>query len=201
MISHHFRIVAQCSLTRLNNIVMSSLCPCLNSQLSILNIKYDLKDCNIFLTETEIKCMIKDRFKSLVKESTRELARNYLIQLKNTHSKSKYLDDRFVMQPYLLSSKLTLVEKQLLFKLRTYTFECKMNFRHKYPGSLECFCRFEDCQEHFINNCSILENKSNIKYSDLYGSLEEQGKLVKFFTEVDNRRKSISLTSSFTGSH
>ena len=146
--------------------------------------------------------MKKDTFKSLVKESIRELARNYLIQLKNTHSKSKYLDDRFVMQPYLLSSKLTLVEKQLLFKLRTYTFECKMNFRHKYPGSLECdFCRFEDSQEHFINNCNILENKSNIKYSDLYGSIEEQVKLVKFFTEVDNRRKSISLTSSFTGSH
>ena len=111
--------------------------------------------CNINLTETEIANMKKEKFKSLVKNSVHELVREHLIKLKSSHSKSRGLSENFVMQPYLQSKKLSLQEKQLLFKLRTYTYECKANFQNKYQDNLLCnFCDKEDNQEHLIS-CSI----------------------------------------------
>ena len=75
-----------------------------------LQIKDDLEMCNINLTETEIANMKKEKFKSLVKNSVHELAREHLIKLKSSHSKSRGLSENFVMQPYLQSKKLSLQE-------------------------------------------------------------------------------------------
>ena len=61
--------------------------------------------------------MKKNKFKNLVNANIREIARKYLIQLKNKHSKSSGLSEDFKMQKYPTSSKLTTDEKQLLFHL------------------------------------------------------------------------------------
>ena len=163
----------------------------------VSQIKDDLLALNIDLTESEIKSMKKGKFKSLVKEKVKELARNHLLDLKSSHSKSRGLSNKFVMQPYLKSNSLTLHEKQLLFKFRTFTYECKANFRNKFHMNLSCTdCGNEDTQEHLLN-CSIHDNdKTDMKFSDIFGTLEQQTNIIKELTKINFKRTSISLKPS-----
>ena len=90
----------------------------------ISQIEDDLRKYNIHLSENEIRNLKKDKFKEIVKTNIREEGRKYLLSLKNSHSKSKGLDIKMSMQPYLVTKALSLQEKQILFKFRTYTYEC-----------------------------------------------------------------------------
>ena len=156
---------------------------------------------NINLSDTEITKMKKEQFKSTVKQAIREQARKYLIDLKHSHSKSKYLSERFIMQLYLRSHELSLQEKQLLFKFRTYTYECKANFRDKFSSNQLCnFCKSEDTQEHLLS-CSIMEKNLNLQYSDLFGSIPKQVNIIKHLTELDRRRKLYDANPSLLRSH
>ena len=143
--------------------------------------------------------MKKDKFKSLVNDSVNELGRKYLSDLKKKHSKSRGLKTNIVMQPYLKSDSLSLQEKQLLFKLRTYTFGCKANFRNKFRSNIQCNdCGLEDTQEHLIH-CSVAEtdnDSSNVKYNDIFGSLQDQCKIVKVVSKICQKRTLIDLKSS-----
>ena len=95
----------------------------------IKQIEDDLRICDISLTEAEITVMKRANFKSLVNRSLREAVKKHLKSLKELHSKSKGLDEKLQVQPYLHSNEMSLQEKQLLFKLRTYTYDCKANFK------------------------------------------------------------------------
>ena len=94
-----------------------------------LQVKEDLENCSIFLFETEISNMKRHKFKSLVKEKVREQARDYLIKLKRSHLKLNYLDESFKMQQYMVSDKLAIDEKRLLFKFRTQTHDSRANYK------------------------------------------------------------------------
>ena len=167
----------------------------------ILQIKDDLDMCNIELTETEIAKMKKEKFKVLVKNSVRELAKEHLLNIKNSHSKSRSLNKNFVMQTYLQSKMLSLQEKQLLFQLRTYSYNCKANFKNKYKDNLLCnFCNMEDNQEHLIN-CSIVNKDKSLEYRYIFGSIEEQVKIIKHLKEVDTKRKLFDENPSLLRSH
>ena len=167
----------------------------------ILQIKDDLDMCNIELTETEIAKMKKEKFKVLVKNSVRELAKEHLLNIKNSHSKSRSLNENFVMQTYLQSKMLSLHEKQLLFQLRTYSYNCKANFKNKYKENLLCnFCNMEDNQEHLIN-CSIVNKDKSLEYRYIFGSIEEQVKIIKHLKEVDTKRKLFDENPSLLRSH
>ena len=167
----------------------------------ILQIKDDLDMCNIELTETEIAKMKKEKFKVLVKNSVRELAKEHLLNIKNSHSKSRGLNENFVIQTYLQSKMLSLQEKQLLFQLRTYSYNCKANFKNKYKDNLLCnFCNMEDNQEHLIN-CSIVNKDKSLEYRYILGSIEEQVKIIKHLKEVDTKRKLFDENPSLLRSH
>ena len=164
-------------------------------------IKDDLTALNIDFTESEMKNMKKEKFKLLIKEKVREHARNYLLDLKSKHSKSRGLSDKFEMQPYLKNKSLSLQEKQLLFRFRTFTYECKANFRNKFQSDLSCTdCHDTDTQEHLLD-CSIQHNgRTDIKHSDIFGTLEEQTKIIKVLRNIDLNRTAVSLKPS-NGSH
>ena len=84
----------------------------------ICQVRKDLNEFNILLTDSEISKSKKESFKNLVMNPVKDAARIFLVKLKDSHSKSKGLDSSLVLQPYLQSKALTIYEKQLLFKFR-----------------------------------------------------------------------------------
>ena len=57
----------------------------------VTQLESDLKECEITLSEEEIKSMKKDTFKTLVKKQIKNAAKEYLINLRNKHSKTENL--------------------------------------------------------------------------------------------------------------
>ena len=108
--------------------------------------------------------MTKYTLKKLVKTKITELARTYLTNLKQNHSKSAGLSSDYEkMQDYLDSDKISTEEKQLLFKFCTRTYPCKTNFRKQYEPDLSCFiCFNEDTPEHLLN-CTLSEGIDRVQ--------------------------------------
>ena len=157
-----------------------------------LQVVSDLEYFKLNLDIEEISNMKRQKFKNIVKTATREVAREYLYELESKHSKMKNLGNSYKMQTYLTSENLSGEEKQLLFKLRTRTFDCKYNYKNLYKNDLKCFaCNSDDTQEHLISCEKISEgiNSKNIRYSDLFGSYENQEKAIKVFLELYRKRK------------
>ena len=136
-------------------------------------------------------------------EKIHEVAKLYLIKLKNKHSKSDGLSADGKVQDYLTSSKLTTEEKQLLFHLRTRTFECKANFSNLYNAELaSSICLEEDNQGHLLR-CGRTTNGVDLKgvqYSDIFGPIEKQVPATKILMKVTKKRKILQRTSSNLGS-
>ena len=63
--------------------------------------------------------------------------------------------------------------------------------------NLSCIdCGNEDTQEHLLN-CSIHDNdKTDMKFSDIFGTLEQQTNIIKELTKINFKRTSISLKPS-----
>ena len=155
-----------------------------------LQVQDDLRMFQINLSDDEIKSLKKEKFKHIVKKSVREQGETYLYNLKKNHSKSQNLGARFQLQDYLTCDELNVQEKQLLFKFRTRTYDCKMNYRKMYEPDLSClFCNGEDSQEHLIA-CKITDdmNTEGIFYGDIFDSAEKQTKITKVLKQIDNKR-------------
>ena len=169
----------------------------------ICQIEDDLKCCDIYFTENEISQMKRTKFKSIVNEGIREAARKYLLESKESHSKSSSISNDLKLQQYLQCKELSLNEKQLLFRLRTYTYECKANFPHQYLNDNTCLlCKAEDSQEHLLQCIAANDIKTqNLKHSDIFGPLKSQINLVKVMIEIDKKRKQTVESSSIAGSH
>ena len=85
----------------------------------VTQLESDLKECEITLSEEEIKSMKKDTFKTLVKKQIKNAAKEYLIKLRNKHSKTENLLVKDCMKDYLRSGEITTEEKKLLFAMKT----------------------------------------------------------------------------------
>ena len=117
------------------------------------------------MSEEQIASTKKHTFKALVTRKTRELATKYLVQIRDTHSKSKALKVENGMKEYLKTDKLNTEEKILLFQLRTYTFDCKANYPYKFGDNLSCqLCNQKDEQQHLLK---CLPTTSGINLSDI----------------------------------
>ena len=168
-----------------------------------LQIQQDLKDTEIYLSEKEIASTKKSTFKTVVKKQVRELATKYLISKRENPSKSKYLRVGDSMKQYLKTDKLSTEEKILLFQLRTYTFDCKVNFAFKFGENVNCnFCSQKDDQIHLLTCTKLTSgvNISNIKYEDLFGNIEEQICFAKVMKQIVENRKKVLENSSQSGS-
>ena len=80
----------------------------------ITQIVDDKKELDIGLSENEIKCMKKYKFKKLIKKKLYEKAREYLFKLKDKHSKTENLTS-YSFQKYLSSQELSIQEKSCCF--------------------------------------------------------------------------------------
>ena len=164
-----------------------------------IQIEEDLRYCRINLNESEIRAMSKNKFKSIVTNSIFDVAKKYLISLKNKHSKSEGLSANNKIQDYLISNQLNTGEKQLLFQLRTRSYDCKVNYRALYKNQLACsICGQEDNQQHLLS-CSTTAHGldlKNVQYSDIFGTVEKQVRITKILMQISNRRKVIQKSSS-----
>ena len=136
----------------------------------------------------------KTKFKNLVSKSVREVARQYLITLKEKHSKSTGLSDHYQMQAYLTSNNMTTEQKQLLFQFRTRTYPCRTNYRKLYENDLSCqICLEEDSPEHLLA-CSRITagiDITGVLISDIFGSTDQQIKIAKILKKITFNRKII----------
>ena len=168
-----------------------------------LKVVEDMKAVNINLSESEIRSMKKSKFKRIVNINIRESARKYLIKLKNKHSKSDGLSEDYKMQKYLISSELSTEEKQLLFHLRTRTFECRAIYSNQYGEDLACsICGGVDDQQHLLlcSRTTTGVDIGGVQYCDIFGPLEKQVKVVKILRKVIQNRTIIKKNSSNLGS-
>ena len=131
-----------------------------------LQIKPDLEDCEIDLSEFEISRLKRITFKKLVTEKIQHLAAKYLISLKLQHSKSEHLKYSINMQPYLRTESLKIEEKKLLFRVRNRLIDVKLNFRKKYRDDFKChLCKITDESQSHLLNCTVILEDENVKSS------------------------------------
>ena len=162
----------------------------------------DLELCGITLSESDISKLSKYQFKNLVRTKVTALAKNYLIDLKNKHSKSSGLSTSFEkMQDYLYTDNLSLEEKQLLFQFRTRTYPCKTNFKNQYGPDLSCHaCLKEDSPDHLLQ-CNIHDiDTSDIEYQHIFGNIEQQTRIIKILKKIDVIRNNLLNKSPSSGS-
>ena len=161
-----------------------------------------MKDHDIELSELEILQMKKSTFKRVIDSKIREASRKYLTQLRNKHSKSSGLQT-YKLQAYLTTNELSTDEKQLLFQLRTRTFNCKANYKNQYGDNISCIlCGSEDNQLHLLlcSRTTAGVNTDSVAYEDIFGTLEKQVRVTKVMKKVTRNRKIILESSSILGS-
>ena len=130
--------------------------------------------------------------KKMVDEKVRQASHSHLLEEKK--GKLSNLSNNYSMKQYLTTDRLTLVEKQLLFSLRTRMFQVKCNFRNGNLNDLMCsYCHTnsEETQEHQLVCSGILEpelRNEKVKYSDIFGSLDEQVEAAKHWMKIKQIR-------------
>ena len=138
-------------------------------------------------------------FKKKVKHGAKIETINYLIGLKNKHSKLENISvsGELSAQEYFSDTRLNPTEVKLLFKLRTRMFNCKNNFKNRWQEDIWCkLCRiFVDCQSHLMQ-CPILvacvpelRQNSTIKYEDIFLSVDYQVRAIKLLAKVIDCRE------------
>ena len=101
--------------------------------------------------------MKKKYFQSLIKTKVKSVAFTYLMNEKETKAKfkmSRLQYKNLKIQPYLLSAKINLRRKGILFKLRTRMVSTPENFGKRVPCKI---CRLEDDTTIHILSCLFLK--------------------------------------------
>ena len=111
------------------------------------------------LSDIEISQMTRGKFKSLVKEKTKQAAFKYLLSIKEKHSKMNGLMyTKFEKQKYLSSPLFNCETSKLLMALRTRTVnEIKNDFRGQYS---DIKCPLKCGEDNFITHildCIVLK--------------------------------------------
>ena len=153
----------------------------------------DLEEFEITHTFEEIKQMSKSQFSNILKLKVKQNAFNYLLNKQRSKGKEiKYENIR--MAEYLLpSSKLSVSQKQEMFKIRNRMFEIQENFPMKEMKETSCPCGEEETMLH-IYNCEILNGKlrSRSNYTGIFtGTVNEQIKIFKRFEESLKERENL----------
>ena len=157
---------------------------------------------NITVTDDEISLMSKYKFKTLVQKSVENVAFQDLKERASKHSKSTGVlsclgGQKMKRQDYLCENNFTKDDIKLLFKLRSRMVDVKSNFRSVY-GDLSCrTCDtgLAEDEDHLLKckSIQIEDQPQDIKYSDVYGSVNQQRKAVRTFKAV-LRKREILLT-------
>ena len=138
--------------------------------------------------------MSRGKFENLIKKKIRTHATQHLKNIGLTHSKSICIaNQKFGKKSYLTDRRMSKEDIQLLFKLRTRMLDCKTNFEGQFREDMSCrACKVVSSveDEDHILSCVVLKLDSNeVKFSDVYGSMEQQYKATQVFKKILRKRK------------
>ena len=168
----------------------------------VLQIKEDLKDVELNLTFSEIKCMSDFSFNTRVKKAIMKSAFKYLIAKKNRPgSKGSILKyDELKLQSYFLPNNMTIKQCNLLFSLRARMVSVRCNYKQSY-NDLTCqICQDQsqlDTQIHLLSCKELLKDENlvvrhKISYSDIFSkNVKKQSEVTKCFEFLLKKRKLI----------
>ena len=127
-------------------------------------VQKDLKDLDIGLDLDEIKQKSDFSFKRLVKIKTKEYALDFLMKIKEKHSKMEKLDYvELKLQNYLKDDKIPVKEAINLYRFRTRVARFKENFQNSHTGIACPLCLVQpDTQAHCVQ-CSTIKDNVNIQ--------------------------------------
>ena len=174
----------------------------------VKQVKEDLDELEIKLTENEISKMKYEAFKKVVKSKLNEKFFEYLISLKLIHTKTQNLYS-YKLQAYLESENLTYKQKQLLFSLRTRSINVKTNYKNKYRHSnllcTLCDDKLVESESHLLECKSTRTQLGNIgdaRYEDIFSpEISRQEKITKIFEKVVKLRQMLSCDQDRTQKH
>ena len=144
-------------------------------------------------TEEYAKENSKCEYKKIIKQKVRDKVFEKLKETQRTHIKvSEISYSTFKLQEYMDSHILTNHEVSMLFSLRSRTLRnVKNNFGLKLTCSLGC--QVLESQEHWLLCQQTKSNlNTSVRYSYLYGSLQQQIELVKLFSKLEEEREEMS---------
>ena len=169
----------------------------------------DKLDLDITLSDEEIQGVSKNVFAKFVKKKATIYQLKKLNELKQKHSKSKFLNCTELKEAeYISSSEFTTAEKRLLFKLRSQTLDVKKNF----PGvHKDLWCRtcglFTETQSHLLQCPAIVVHlpylvgkASELEEKHIYGNCKQQKIIVKIFTDIIEIRENLMKESQMNPS-
>ena len=167
----------------------------------VLQVKKDLTDIGMGdISFEDIKQKSKDAFKIEVKTKIRELAFTTLRNEKDTKSKMRNLNyESFNIQPYLVSDKLSLRQKQLICKIRAGMIETPDNYGRDVPCRLCYLARDE--MSHVLDcvvlklACPELYLNSDVSINDAYegNNMEKLKNLAIVFQEAWRTREKLTI--------
>ena len=150
--------------------------------------------------EDFIRSFSKSDYKKLVKKAVRTVAFNeYLSQLKQSRKLKNLSYEKFEIQDYIKNKNISNKEKQLLFSLRTRSYNVKNNYKNRFKGNLNCRlgCNHLEDQEHVFVYCKFIPSLITIEeYSCIYGSITDQIVSIKKLFVIDSVRQSLIDTLS-----
>ena len=166
-----------------------------------ITVQNDKQIYNINLTDDQISQMSKNCYKNYIEKKIYCVAYSELSESRKTKIQDmlKYnkpnKHGQLQLQKYLKTEKLSTIEKQTLFSLRSHNLNCKSNFPSAFGEDMSCrtCCdknTFED-EIHSLECPSVIDEDSkdeSIKFYHIFGNLEEQIKAVRYYIKVMNKR-------------
>ena len=154
------------------------------------------------MTDLEIACISKIKFKQIVKTKVRQAAFAYLKNLQQSHSKmSGLIYEKFEIMHYLNSPLFSCESRKLLLALRTRTVEgIRNDFRGQYKdilcplgcGELDTLENILSCTKLKIHHTSDNVATSECKYSDIFSSdVAKQRQVTELYQQLLELRENL----------
>ena len=159
-------------------------------------VRADLLDLGLTLKLDYLRGISKNSFKRSVKVKSRQFALDYLLKVKEKHTKMKDLNySELKMQNYLKDPKISVEEAQNIFRFRTRSANFKENMKAKYAEILCPLCENQpDSQSHSFE-CSIVKEKIKISgnYEDIFNEIIPYD-VSKSLMEIRKLRENVMLS-------
>jgi vacuolar-type H+-ATPase catalytic subunit A/Vma1 len=160
-------------------------------------IQKDKKDYGINLTDEEISCIKKSKFKRIVEEAVTRKALEDLNNDAERHSKSaNIMKANLKREKYLDDPRFSRSDAELLFSLRTRMIDVKKNFSKKYGDDMaRRTCKVNvvvETQDHIFKGDGLTEKieiSKDVVYEDIFKNVDEQLVVIKIFKKLLRERE------------
>ena len=144
-------------------------CPARNDW--VLTVQQDILDLQVGMNLREIQLCTKDSFKTLITERCEDAALNYLMVLKEGHSKMTNLTyHRLELQPYFCA--FNSYDAKLMFQFRTRMVHVASNYKNNSDSLLCPLCNTGNDDQRHLLQCHVLhpEGPTRVNYDDIFGN-------------------------------